>query len=139
MINQVINSVSSLGLLVNHLYSGVLDLENKKYVITLKEWKPKRSDSQNRLMWMWNSEFAKWMFEHKGETVSAEDVHEYLVIKFWPMEYNPLTKKERRAETSKFGVDKMAEHLERMQHRAAEAGIELTQPYDYNYAMTGKE
>lgn len=117
---------------------------DKQYYIRVTQWKPKRSHSQNNLMWKWNQEIADFVNETGlagEETIDSDDIHELLVSIFWGKIVKEINGRiiERRFETSKFKVDQMCQHLEKIEQFAATKGINLTQPYDYRYAMYGEK
>lgn len=106
--------------------------------ITVKPWNPKRSDVQNKLMWVYNTRICLWMNENTDVTATPEDWHEYLVETKWGMRFNAVTQKQTRYETKKFSIKKMVEHLEWLERFAAERGIPLEETVERKFAMTGK-
>ena len=142
-VNQTVSNYDQLVSLFKYLKQF---LTGEILHIIIKPWKPKRSLSQNNLMWMWNQEIAQFINEHGGLDeieYTSDDIHEILVMDFWGKKclYNPFTEKqmETRFETKKFTVAQMTNHLEKMEFYAAQHHIPLTQPHDYTYAMTGKK
>jgi hypothetical protein len=114
--------------------------------ITAKPWKPKRTNSQNNLMWMWNQEIADFCNEYGGmgeAQLTSDDIHEILVMDFWGKKslVAPFSGEviEIRHETKKFKIDQMTAHLQKMEYYAAQHHIPLTHPFDYKYAMDGEK
>jgi len=132
MIDQLIHDFDECLAAFKHIQS--IGYEKPLHIV-VKEYEPSRSLAANALMWVWNTEIAKYMNYNTDLQATAEDWHEYLVEQKWGMRFNPVTNKHTRLETKKFGVKKMTEHLEWIQQFAGEKGIPLTETVDYQLAM----
>ncbi len=113
--------------------------------ITLADIRSRRSDAQNRLLWLWNNEIQTHMREAFGQIASAEEWHSILVSRLWPSELRPVrlpdgtSYKVGRAKTSKFTVDQMAEYLTLLDAYCAEnLSLLLPHPDDLLMAAYGK-
>ena len=61
---------------------GNLSLE-KRWKVEVKQDRPRRSRSQNNLMWMWIDRAAQVMHQHTGQ--DKDDIHEFFKDKFCPV------------------------------------------------------
>lgn len=111
--------------------------------VEVKEYKPNRSQAQNRLMWMWYGIIARDL----GNT--PEELHEQMksrVLGFVEVEVPEKLKGfmghvRRMAiprSTTKLGTQEMTSFLEAVERLAGELGITLPHPDDYQYAMYGQ-
>ena len=109
------------------------------YELIYKVVSSKRTLAQNKMMWKWNFEIAKYFNETTDVTHTQDDVHDYMCSLIWPKRVNPLTNEAYRISTRRFGIKKMCKHLEYMEHWTGTKGIHLTIPPDYRLAMFGKQ
>ena len=121
-----------------------LDL-TKPRKIAITEIRSKRSDAQNRLLWMWNNEIQKHLREAFGQIASAEEWHEIMVAKLWPSELHRVelpdgsAYKVGRAKTRGFTQAQMTEYLEMLDQYCAESlGLLLPHPEDLMMAIYGR-
>lgn len=112
----------------------IRDLDaTKRWEISIKPAKSRRSLSQNRLLWLWNSQIQLHMREHFGEIGSAEDWHEVLVSRLLPTRVvvffgEPV---HCRTQTRKLSVADMSAYLELLEMYCAEnLGLQLARPED---------
>lgn len=110
---------------------------NGEYTITMKRVQKKRSDPQNRLMWMWFGIIARGWSEATGRAFTSEDVHDAYCLLFIPKE----TPKGRVAgSTSSLSLEQMKEFLDKVQADAAsEYGIQLPNPEDQFFEALAEE
>ena len=110
---------------------------NGDYIITMKKVQKKRSDPQNRLMWVWFGIIAQAWSDAAGRVFTPEDVHDAYCLLFLPKE----TPKGRVAgSTSGLTQDQMSEFLDRVQADAeTEYGIQLPSPEDKFFEAIAEE
>lgn len=125
-------------------YLTALDLA-KPRKLTIVEIRSKRSDAQNKLLWMWNGLIQTHLRESFGQLASSEEWHEILVSKLWPAEVHPVqlpdgTKyRVGRAKTRKFTIAEMTQYLELLDAYCAEhLQLLLPHPDDLMYAIYGE-
>ena len=130
-----------------HFISAVVDSELQKGPVMITIGKPtnRRSDAQNRLLWMWNNLIQKHLAEHTGQLASAEEWHDILVAKLLPAEYSKVRLptgeqfKVGRTRTSRLSVKEMAEYMNLLEAYCAEyLNLILPQPDDYRFAVYGE-
>lgn len=99
---------------------------NGKYILSLKKVAEKRSNPQNKLMWLWFAAIADAWSESTGRKFTAQDVHDAYCLLFLPKD----TPKGRVAgSTSDLTTEQMADFLNRVQADAqTEYGIMLPNP-----------
>ncbi|PWU30708.1 hypothetical protein DK254_00190 [Pseudomonas sp. RW407] len=121
-----------------------LDL-SKPRKVAISEVRSKRSDAQNRLLWMWNGEIQKHLRESFGQIASSEEWHEILVAKLWPSQIHPVelpdgTKyRVGRAKTRTFNIQQMTTYLELLDAYCAEhLGLLLPHPDELMMAIYGE-
>lgn len=120
-----------------------LDLSEPKKVV-VEDSKTNRTVAQNRLLWLWNGEFQRYMSDHYGQVASADEWHEILVEKLCPMEVTEAklptgeTFKVGRARTSKFKTQEMTEYLEKVDFYCSSIGLLLSHPSDLMNAIYGR-
>lgn len=121
-----------------------LDL-SKPRKVAISEVRSKRSDAQNRLLWLWNGEIQKHLRESFGQLASSEEWHEILVAKLWPAEVRPVelpdgTKyRVGRAKTRTFNIQQMTTYLELLDAYCAEhLGLLLPHPDELMMAIYGE-
>lgn len=121
-----------------------LDL-SKPRKVAITEIRSKRSDAQNRLLWMWNGEIQKHLRESFGQIATAEEWHEIMTAKLWPAEVTPVELpdgtryKVGRAKTRNFNQAQMTTYLELLDAYCAEhLGLILPQPDDLIMAIYGE-
>lgn len=110
---------------------------NGKYTISMKKVQEKRSDPQNKLMWVWFDTIARAWTEATGRVFTKEDAHDAYCLQFLPVE----TPRGRVAgSTSGLSQDQMTEFLNRVQEDVqAEYGIQLPNPEDDFFAALAEE
>lgn len=101
---------------------------NGEYTISMKRCQKKRTDPQNKLMWVWFGIIAREWTDSQGYVITPEDVHDVYCTLFLPKN----TPKGRIAgSTSGLSVEAMTEFLNRVQADAeTEYGIQLPSPED---------
>jgi len=121
-----------------------LDL-SKPRKVAISEVRSKRSDAQNRLLWLWNGEIQKHLRDSFGQVASSEEWHEILVAKLWPSQVHPVelpdgTKyRVGRAKTRTFNTQQMTTYLELLDAYCAEhLGLLLPHPEDLMLAIYGE-
>lgn len=111
--------------------------------VEVKEYKPHRSQAQNRLMWMWYGIISK------DVGLTTEELHEQMKARVLgyvevdvPQKLHGFMGHVRRMaiprSTTKLGVQEMTTFLEAILSLAGELGIALPHPDDYRYAMYGE-
>ncbi len=117
----------------------------KPLKVTYTQVRSKRSDAQNRLLWMWNNEIQRHMRETHGQLAAAEEWHEILVAKLWPAEVHRVEMPDGssyrvgRAKTRSFTQAQMTEYLELLDQYCAEClGLVLPHPDDLMMAIYGQ-
>lgn len=142
MTDIVIKSEEDRSRLIRHI--SKMDISKPKK-ISIVEVRSKRSDAQNRLLWMWNNEIQRHLSESFGQQASAEEWHEILVSKLWPSELHPVklpdgtSYKVGRAKTRKFTIDQMSDYMLRLDVYCSESlGLLLPHPQDLMYAVYGE-
>lgn len=118
-----------------------LDL-SKPRKVAISEVRSKRSDAQNRLLWLWNGEIQKHLRDSFGQVASSEEWHEILVAKLWPSQVHPVelpdgTKyRVGRAKTRTFNIQQMTTYLELLDAYCAEhLGLLLPHPDELMMAI----
>ncbi|WAG76989.1 recombination protein NinB [Metapseudomonas furukawaii] len=121
-----------------------LDL-SKPRKVAISEVRSKRSDAQNRLLWLWNGEIQKHLRETFGQIASAEEWHEILVSRLWPSEVHPVQLPDGtryrvgRAKTRTFNIQQMTTYLELLDAYCAEhLQLLLPHPEDLMMAIYGE-
>lgn len=121
-----------------------LDLAKPKKV-AITEIRSKRSDAQNRLLWLWNGRIQEHMRDSFGQLASSEEWHEILVSRLWPAELRPVSLPDGtryrvgRAKTRKFTAAQMTEYLELLDAYCSEhLGLLLPWPEDLRMAIYGE-
>lgn len=120
-----------------------LDVSEPKKVL-IEDIKTSRSAAQNRLLWLWNGEFQRFMAEHHGQIASADEWHDVLVEKLCPVQVAEVklpsgeSFKTGRARTSKFKTNEMTDYLERLDAYCAGLGLLLPHPADLMLAIYGR-
>lgn len=115
-----------------HRYSVLKFFEavslDKPLRVTVEENRPRRTLSQNALMWKWLNEAADKLAEYSGH--APDEIHEFLKAKFLPptiVEVNGEIREYRT--TTKLNTREMHDYMERVyQFLAGECGIYLTLP-----------
>ena len=125
-------------------YIQGLDLKKPRKV-TIVEVRSKRSDAQNKLLWLWNGMIQTHLRESFGQLASSEEWHEILVSKLWPAEVHPVQLPDGtryrvgRAKTRKFNISEMTSYLELLDAYCAEhLQLLLPHPDDLMYAIYGE-
>lgn len=125
-------------------YIAGLDLAKARR-LTIVEVRNKRSDAQNRLLWMWNGLIQEHLRDSYGQAASSEEWHEILVVKLWPAEVHPVELPDGtryrvgRAKTRKFNTHQMTQYLELLDAYCAEhLQLLLPHPEDLMMAIYGE-
>jgi len=125
-------------------YLTALDL-TKPRKLTIVEVRSKRSDAQNKMLWMWNGLIQTHLRESFGQLASSEEIHEIMVSKLWPAEVHQVelpdgsSYKVGRAKTRKFSIQQMTEYLELLDSYCAEyLQLLLPHPSDLMNAIYGE-
>jgi hypothetical protein len=125
-------------------YLQGLDL-TKPLKLTIVEVRSKRSDAQNKLLWMWNGLIQGHLRDSFGQIASAEEWHEILVSRLWPAEAHPVQLPDGtryrvgRAKTRSFTIAQMTTYLELLDAYCAEhLQLLLPHPDDLMYAIYGE-
>lgn len=121
-----------------------LDLKKPRRV-AIVDVRSKRSEAQNKLLWMWNGEIQRHLRDTYGQIASAEEWHEIMVAKLWPAEVHPVqlpdgtTYRVGRAKTRSFNIQQMTTYLELLDAYCAESlGLLLPHPDDLINAIYGQ-
>lgn len=125
-------------------YLQGLDL-TKPRRIAITEVRNKRSEAQNRMLWMWNGLIQDHLRDSFGQVASSEEWHEILVAKLWPAEVHPVQLPDGtryrvgRAKTRKFTTVQMTTYLELLDAYCAEhLQLLLPHPDDLMMAIYGE-
>jgi len=125
-------------------YLTGLDLAKPRR-LTIVEVRNKRSDAQNRLLWMWNGLIQEHLRDSYGQAASSEEWHEIFVAKLWPAEVHPVELPDGtryrvgRAKTRKFNTQQMTQYLELLDAYCAESlQLLLPHPEDLMMAIYGE-
>lgn len=99
--------------------------------VEIYPYKKSRSNSQNRLLWMWYKPIA----DHLGYT--PEELHEEIKVRFIGVERKTVYGMEiiMPKSTQDLDTEAFTKLLDQVLALATELGITLPQPDDYNYAM----
>lgn len=142
MADLMLRTESDRARLVGYLQG--LDLAKPRKV-AIVEIRSKRSEAQNRLLWMWNGLIQEHMRESFGQVASSEEWHEILVAKLWPAEVHPVELpdgtryKVGRAKTRSFTIQQMTTYLELLDAYCAEyLQLLLPHPEDLMMAIYGE-
>lgn len=129
-------------------YEAVRYVENLKgqpVVIEVKPYVPRRTDAQNRLMWLWLGILADHCGYDRRNKHHMDDFYEDVKGFLRPRRQavDGITGEVRMVtvNTSLYNVKEMTEFLEDLENRAHEiAGVEVNLPHppDYNKAMGKK-
>ncbi|WP_277963881.1 recombination protein NinB [Pseudomonas sp. RIT-To-2] len=118
---------------------------SKPRKVSISETRNKRSEAQNRLLWMWNGLIQTHLRESFGQLASSEEWHEILVAKLWPAEVRRVELpdgaafKVGRAKTRKFTTVQMTTYLELLDAYCAEhLQLLLPHPDDLMMAIYGE-
>lgn len=106
----------------------------KDIIVTIKPDEETRSSRQNRLLWLWNGEFAKHIEASQGQIYDTDEIHEFIVGKLLPRKAVTMPDGEpviTRASTRKLSVKDFADFLNRYEMLCADSyGLILTRPDD---------
>jgi hypothetical protein len=130
----------------NRLMSFLQHLDlSKPRKVAITETRNKRSEAQNRLLWMWNGLIQTHLRESFGQLASSEEWHEILVAKLWPAEVRPVELPDGtryrvgRAKTRTFTTVQMTTYLELLDAYCAEhLQLLLPHPDDLMMAIYGE-
>jgi hypothetical protein len=118
---------------------------SKPRKVSISETRNKRSEAQNRLLWMWNGLIQTHLRESFGQLASSEEWHEILVAKLWPSEVRRVELPDGaafrvgRAKTRKFTTVQMTSYLELLDAYCAEhLQLLLPHPDDLMMAIYGE-
>lgn len=121
-------------------YVSGLDL-TKPHKVSIVQVKSKRSDAQNKLLWMWNGLIQSHLRDSFGQIASSEEWHEILVSRLWPSEVRRVelpdgpTFKVGRAKTRGFTIPQMTTYLELLDAYCAEH-LQLLLPHPDDLMMS---
>jgi hypothetical protein len=125
-------------------YLQGLDL-TKPRKLTIVEIRSKRSDAQNKMLWMWNGLIQTHLRDSFGQIASSEEWHEILVSRLWPAEVHPVQLPDGtryrvgRAKTRSFTIAQMTTYLELLDaYCAVHLQLLLPHPDDLMYAIYGE-
>jgi hypothetical protein len=125
-------------------YLAGLDL-TKPYKVSIVQVRSKRSDAQNKLLWLWNGLIQAHLRDSFGQIASSEEWHEILVSRLWPSEVRRVELpdgaafKVGRAKTRGFTIAQMTTYLELLDAYCAEhLGLLLPHPDDLMYSIYGE-
>lgn len=125
---------SNVDIVYHRLKEELLKSNGKKLSLELKQWRDKRSISQNQTMWMWNTEIANHIKKKTGQDFDPEDIHELLKQLFCPVtEITIGSTTASVRSTKRLDKSQMHRYLEQVDAWAAEKGIMLTIPYGSQY------
>lgn len=104
---------------------------NPVMTVEIKEYRPNRSTSQNRLYWMWVNVIAKEIGNEPDE------LHEVFKIRLLGVEMKTINGQEYAIpkSTTKLKVSEFTTYLQGVESFAASLNISLPIPDDYDYAM----
>lgn len=107
---------------------------NPTMCVKVEEYKPNRSNAQNRLMWMWLNLIA----EEIGE--EPENLHEQLKVRFLGVERKVVDGQAliQPRSTTTLDTKEMSQHLLKIEALANDLEIVLPRPDDYLYAIYGE-
>jgi hypothetical protein len=110
-----------------------LDL-TKPWLVTVEQYRKRRSLSQNALLWKWHGEVIKAVGEHTG--MDAEDLHEFFKRKFLTPRIVELNGEiVERYTTTKLTTVEMSEFMTRIYaFVTSELGLLLPLPEEYGRA-----
>ncbi len=114
-----------------------LDLDDKKWEITVKRHRKRRSLKQNNLMWMWIDEITPYVSEATG--YEKDEIHELFKQNFLPhikLEMGDLTAE--RYSTKDLDTKEMSEYCDRIHRWASGFGITLPLPPERGYDSNGR-
>lgn len=104
-------------------------------VVTVDDYRPKRSDEQHRTFWLWCGHVARVLTE-AGHTCSKDEIHDVVLMHVYGTrrsEIRPELVYPSRTLTKprKLNKQEMSDLLEAFQCYAAEKGILLPDPSDH--------
>lgn len=103
-----------------------------RYRIEMKRVNPRRTVSQNKLMWVWFSAIAEAWSEATDRAFTRNDVHDAYCQMFLPVE----TPKGRvGGSTSVLSTEEMSAFMDRVHADASSDGIVLLNPEDRMYEL----
>lgn len=142
MTDLMLRNESDRALLMGYIQG--LDLA-KPRKLTIVEVRSKRSDAQNKMLWMWNGLIQAHLRDSFGQIASSEEWHEILVSRLWPAEVHPVQLPDGtryrvgRAKTRSFTIAQMTTYLELLDAYCAEhLELLLPHPDDLMYAIYGE-
>lgn len=114
------------------------DAANGTYEISFEKVKTKRSNDQNRLMWVWFTCIARSWSEATGRVFTRENAHDIYCLKFLPV--TMPNGENIPGKTSGLNTEQMTEFLNNVQADAAtEYGIKLLSLTDVRYEEWAKQ
>ncbi|MFK3971088.1 recombination protein NinB [Pseudomonas sp. NPDC087358] len=142
MTDLMLRNESDRGRLLSYIEH--LDL-TKPRKLTIVEVRSKRSDAQNKMLWMWNGLIQAHLRDSFGQIASSEEWHEILVSRLWPAEVHPVQLPDGtryrvgRAKTRSFTIAQMTTYLELLDAYCAEhLQLLLPHPDDLMNAIYGE-
>jgi hypothetical protein len=118
----------------------IQDLPPGEWDLTIKEHKTKRSNAQNKLMWVWFDIVKDWYLEHEGKFYTSEQIKDGFQKLFLDMELveTPFGNMVRPQGTSTLKVKEFAEFLEKIEmYCVTELELILVRPDDLYWASMG--
>ena len=111
--------------------------DDGSWLVEFKENKSSRSLEQNALSWIWYRAIADFLTDNSDETISDQDVHDWLCDKFLPKRIVTIDGEQKAVTvgTSKLKVNEMCEYLLKVEQWAADRRIPLEKDDRYNKAM----
>ena len=127
--NDIQLAISSLGYAFQQLTYLVKANPNKKYRVSVKEWRENRSLSQNNLYWKWLGEIAKqWEVSNDSEII-----HEIFKKYYCPEKV--INEHIKIKSTKKLDVGEMHFYLNKIEEFCINRGFNITIPEDSEYAQ----
>jgi hypothetical protein len=104
-------------------------------VLSLKPYKERRSQEQNRLYWVWMGHLAQFVRNSTGQQVNDDDMHEYCKDRFLHSHIVEIGGEfiRRSKTTTRLSIEAMTEYLTEIDAWAAELGCILPDPEQGRY------
>jgi hypothetical protein len=135
--NDLKLTVSSLGYTITQLSNLIMSNQGKTYRVSIKEWREKRSLSQNSMYWAWLSEIQKQnpLQVDSGAIEGNELWHEVFKKYFCPVKSIRNENAVLQTQSTKLlDVGEMTHYLNRIEQWCIDRGIKLTIPADSEYS-----
>lgn len=128
---------NSLGFVISKLTELIRD-PTKEYRVTIKQWREKRSLSQNSLYWKWLDEINKQapLKISNGNVKGSELWHEVFKRYYCPEKQITNGKVSVISKSTKMlDVGEMTHYLNRIENWCIDRGIKITIPDDSEYSQ----